>query len=155
MTVNLLGTMIRLNGVPFYMCPCCTGLRVWMGDGSDLDHNECLCWQFGGARSAAMAAHNAECAASLGLQHSSLYLSQFPVLASSASTLLCMVCSSKNTCPRARMVLPHVRRKCMRRVNFCKKHAPPEHVLNTITSFEELEMALQARAAAAAASAQH
>lgn len=147
-TVNLLGTMIRLNGVPFYMCPCCTGLRIWMGDGSDLDRNECPCWQFGGARSAAMASYNAECAASLGLQHSSLYLSHFPAVSSAASTLLCVVCSSKNTCPRARMVIPHVRNKCMRRVCFCKKHAPPEHVLNTITSFEELEMALEARAAA-------
>ena len=131
--------MIRLNGIPFYMCPCCTGLRVWMGDGSDFDRNECMCWQFGGARSAAIAAYNTQTATALGLQHSSLYLSQYP---SPALSTLCMVCGSKNTCPRARMILPSVSRRCMHRVNFCKKHAPPEHVLCTITSFDELEQVL-------------
>ena len=145
MTVNLLGTLIRLNGIPFYMCPCCTGLRVWVGDGSDLDRNECPCWQFGGTRSALMAAYNAECASVQGmnLQTSSLYLSQYyHPSSSSTSPLLCMVCGSKNTCPRARMVLPDVRSQCMHRANFCKKHAPPEHVLATVTSFDELEQVM-------------
>ena len=142
----MVGVLIRLNGTPFYMCPCCTGLRVWVGDGSDLHRNECLCWQFGGARSAAIAAYNAQVADSLGLQHSSQYLNLHVAAPSSSPSTLCMLCGSRNTCPRARMILPSVRRRCMHRVNFCKKHAPPEHVLNTITSFDELEMVLAARA---------
>lgn len=56
----------------------------------------------------------------------------------------CILCKSKNICSRASTVLPDVERKVMRRVNLCSKHAPPDHILSTITSFDELELALSA-----------
>ena len=51
----MLGTLLKVCGTYFYMCPCCTGIRVWLGDGSDLNVNECMCWQFGSMRSALIA----------------------------------------------------------------------------------------------------
>lgn len=159
-TVNVVGTVLRLNGVPFYMCPCCTGLRVWLGDGSDLDCNECPCWQFGGARSAAIASYNARTAASLGTPFSSTYLCANALQSSSSSSSKhgqqkhqqhhhdqCMVCGSKNTCPRVRMLLPEVAGRCMHRINFCRRHAPPDHMMRTVTSFDELRQVITIMAA--------
>lgn len=141
MTVNLLGTLIRLNGIPLYMCPCCTGLRVWLGDGSDLDPVECVCWQFGGTRSASMAAFSVRAADEVGLPASSTYLYQHPMQGS--GSMHCLVCNSKNTYSHARMMLPDVGRRCMHRVNFCRRHTPPEHVLRTVTSYQELNHGLE------------
>ena len=104
-TVNMVGAMIRLNGCMFYMCPCCTGLRVYAGDGSDFDACECPCWQFGGARSASIAAFNSRTASAVGFPHSSTYLCQHPTEEGQAS-VGCLVCGAKSTCPRAPLVLP-------------------------------------------------
>lgn len=136
----MLGVMMRLNGCMFYMCPCCTGIRIWAADGSDFDRHECPCWRYGGSRSAVISAYNRRTADSIGLSYSSTYLCTSPVQADDST--LCLVCFSKNVCPRARMVLPEVERRCMRRVNFCRKHAPPDHVLGTVTSFGELKEVL-------------
>ncbi len=143
MTINMLGVLISLNGCSFYMCPCCTGIRIWAGDGSDFDMNECPCWKFGGTRSAAIASFNSRAAASVDLSFSSTYLCMNPVHVT--ESMLCLVCRSKNICPRARMILPECERRCMRRINFCRKHAPPDHILNTITSFHELQHVLTTR----------
>ena len=139
----MLGSLICLNGCSFYMCPCCTGVRIWAGDGSDFDMNECPCWKFGGSRSASIASFNSNAAANVGLSFSSTYLCTNPVHVS--ESMLCLVCRSKNICPRARLILPECDRRCMRRVNFCRKHAPADHILNTITSFQELQQVLLSR----------
>jgi hypothetical protein len=60
----------------------------------------------------------------------------------------CLVCKTKNICNRANMLLPDVKNGVMRRVNLCNKHCPPEHILGTITSFDELGMALRNLASA-------
>jgi len=44
----------------------------------------------------------------------------------------------------SRNELLDVARKVMRRVNLCSKHAPPDHVLSTVTSYDELELSLEA-----------
>jgi hypothetical protein len=42
------------------------------------------------------------------------------------------------------MVVPDSRRHVMRRINLCSKHAPPDHLLSTVTSYDELEQLLGA-----------
>jgi len=141
-TVNMLGVVLRVCGSYFYMCPCCTGIRIWMGDGNDLNENECTCWQFGGMRSTMIFRHISSTRAALDPPPppSSACMMMFP----SDVAPCCLVCKSKNTCSRASMVLPEVARKVMRRVNLCSKHAPPDHVLSTVTSYDELELSLEA-----------
>ncbi len=77
----------------------------------------------------------------------------------------CMVCKSKSICTRygpcscfrvfevlvnaghdsrASMIIPDSVRKVMRRINLCSKHAPPDHLLSTVTSYDELELLLRA-----------
>lgn len=144
-TVGLLGTMMRIAGSYFYMCPCCTGLRVFTGDGSDFDRMECPCWQFGDGRGTCIAAFNSSAAASVGLRHSSRYLCMHATGEDVSQSVACIVCGSKSMCTRARLTLVHVQRRVVRRVNFCRKHAPPDHILHTITSFEEMEAMFERR----------
>jgi hypothetical protein len=42
------------------------------------------------------------------------------------------------------MILPDVEKKLMRRISLCNRHAPPEHILSQVSSFDELELALNA-----------
>jgi hypothetical protein len=172
-TVNMAGVLIRLNSTSFFLCPCCTGLRVWVGDGSDFQKNECCCWRFGGTRSMMIARYNNAFAAACGLQYTSSYLCNGaaeiapapthisstsgrgpPPAASAASVwsggagqrshhrlhqlISCMVCGSKNTYGRASLIVVDPPSRVMRRVNFCRRHAPPEHLMGTVTSYEEL-----------------
>lgn len=134
--------MIRLCGCFFYMCPCCTGLRIWMGDGSDFDAKECPCWRFGGSRSLAIGSFNSRVASEAELPYSSSYLCQFPGTQESTA-VSCIVCGSASVFAKARMILPDAQNRKMRRVNFCRKHCPPEHMLNTITGFDEVDAVLK------------
>jgi hypothetical protein len=36
--VNMLGVFLVVCRVSYYMCPCCTKLRIWTGNGGDLLH---------------------------------------------------------------------------------------------------------------------
>ena len=51
MTINLVGKLLKTAGCYYYMCPCCTGLRIWSGDGWDFSITECTCWKYGSLRS--------------------------------------------------------------------------------------------------------
>lgn len=196
-TISMTGVLIRLNGTSFFMCPCCTGIRVWVGDGSDFQKNECCCWKFGGTRSMIIARYNSAFSAACGLQYTSTYLcegtgdivSGAPSSSYYASSSVagaggplgdggdsgggnakaalalhrgsawsssswtspsssshqrqsplvsCMVCASRNTYARARLILVDPPNRVMRRVNFCRRHAPPDHLMCTVTSYEEL-----------------
>ena len=119
--------------------------------------------QFGSARSAAIATYNGRLARSAGLPFSSTYMCMNPSMGalpaaqqqSGVSNIVhahCMVCGSRNTCPRVRMLLPEVGMRCMHRINFCRRHAPPDHMLRTVTSFDDLKQVVAMHMASAAAS---
>jgi hypothetical protein len=139
--VDLIGTLIRLCGCMYYLCPCCTGIRIWMGDGSDFDYKECPCWRFGGGRSAVISEFNSQVSHATGLSRTSSYLCRFPG-SRDAAAVSCLVCGAKSIFARARMILPQAECRTMRRVNFCRRHCPPEHMLHNITGFEEVQTVL-------------
>ena len=144
-TVNMLGKLLRVRGTYFYMCPCCTGIRVWLGDGSDLNEHECICWQFGSVRSAVLARYNQNILTKSSRSADVVVSScSMAYCGPTYSAPCCMVCKTKNLCNRGSMILPDVQRKVMRRIGLCNRHAPPEHILAQVSSFDELELALKA-----------
>jgi hypothetical protein len=40
------------------------------------------------------------------------------------------------------MVLPDTEKRVMRRINLCSRHTPPDHILGTITSFQDISYVL-------------
>jgi hypothetical protein len=139
-TVDMLGVLLKVGCSSFYMCPCCTGLRVWNGDGSDMRCTQCTCWQFGGLRSALVAESKL-------LRGSPLVndpeVARFALQRSSHTPAQCLVCKSRSVCARAAMLLPDPDRRVVRKVNLCSRHAPPEHILCNVTGFSELVQAVR------------
>jgi hypothetical protein len=149
-TINMVGILLKVCGVYFYLCPCCTGLRVWGGDGNDLHEQECTCWQFGGLRSALMRqyAHQHQRASALDPEHpvdapfkSAAAAEPAAAAAALLPARLCLICRSKSICARASLMLPDVKHRVMRRINLCSRHALPDHILGTITSVDEFQIA--------------
>lgn len=35
-TINMIGTLLKIGSVYYYLCPCCINLKVWASDGMDL-----------------------------------------------------------------------------------------------------------------------
>lgn len=128
--------MLKTGGSYYYMCPCCTGLRIWTGDGNDFCMNECTCWQYGGIKSAMIQKYNIKHLPRTMVNRAAGVAS--PLRMMHATPLVCMVCRSKNICVRGNIVLPDTVRKVMRKISLCSRHTPPDHVLGTITSFEDM-----------------
>lgn len=146
-TVDMLGVLLKVGCSSFYMCPCCTGLRVWNGDGSDMHAGQCTCWEFGSLRSALVAEsklrrrshekiEDAEVARFALQRHHHAHNS---IMAPPQ----CLVCKSKSVCTRATMLLPDPERRVVRRVHLCARHAPPHHILCNVTGFSELVQAVR------------
>lgn len=136
-TVDMLGVLLKVGCSSFYMCPCCTGLRVWNGDGSDMHAGQCTCWEFGSLRSALVAE------AKLRGHKNDSEVARFAVQRSAHTPPQCLVCKSKSICTRAAMLLPDPARRVVRKVNLCARHAPPDHILCNVTGFSELVQAVR------------
>jgi hypothetical protein len=165
--VNMLGVLLKVSTSSFYMCPCCTGIRVWVGDGSDMHAAQCTCWKFGGLRSCMIAQANlrtvahaalrgsasALCVDGCGVDKRDMEIVHFGALRSRSIAPCCLVCRSKTLCTRASgMMLPDPEKRVMRIVSMCNRHAPPDHIIRNVTSFEELAHVVQLYIASSAAS---
>lgn len=115
-SINMVGILLKICSTYYYLCPCCMAMRVWSADGMDLlpsavAGNKCHCSLFSSQQQAAVP----------------------------RSMNGCIVCQSKHVCTRATLLLPDVARRCMKQVQLCSRHAPPEHVMGTVTCVEEFE----------------
>lgn len=118
-TVNMLGVLLKVCSIYFYLCPYCISLRVWTADCND------LCpWALRGQEDGGKV--QCRCNGNGSVQQQQ----QQPC---------CMVCHCKNLCRRASLLLPDVERRVMKRVHLCNRHAPPEHLLGMVTSTEEFD----------------
>lgn len=155
-SINMLGIILKICSTSYYMCPCCTKIQVWRGDGMDLHPNMQV--QTPDERHAQrLAAYDPEgpckCRSSTILQTSSrtneIHVSTesgistiSPSSQTAAHAQSCMVCGAKNTSGKVSMVLPDVHRKILVRCYLCVRHSLPENVIRNITNTIELSKAL-------------
>ena len=97
--------------------------------------NECKCREYGGVRSARIYSYNTHVHDSDKRYASSLSRAN--------SSLACIICKSRNICTRGNIVVPDTCNRVVRRVNLCSRHTPPDHVLGTITSFDDVARILR------------
>lgn len=154
-TVNMLGVILKICNTSYYMCPCCTKIQVWRGDGLDLcnilqtldreddranlratlyrSEGPCACDIIGGGSSSSDYSSNSVGVVDCGIQtRPASYDGELP---------RCMVCNAKNS-RKPFTVLPDLRRKIMVRCYLCVRHSIPEHVKCMVSNTEELEKAL-------------
>jgi hypothetical protein len=128
---------------------------------------QCTCWKFGGLRSCMIAQANlrtvahaalrgsasALCVDGCGVDKRDMEIVHFGALRSRSIAPCCLVCRSKTLCTRASgMMLPDPEKRVMRIVSMCNRHAPPDHIIRNVTSFEELAHVVQLYIASSAAS---
>ena len=120
--VNMRGVLLRVCNTSYYLCPSCTTLKIWTGDGSDFhipsDGQACGCTPPPLTNKKNSAAK----------QNHSGTLNEFNT---------CSVCSSRhiNGPP---IIVPDVENRCIRSVCLCIRHAPPKHILNNVWRFGTL-----------------
>ena len=123
-TINMIGVMLRICNTSYYLCPKCCSVRVWEGNGQDLDCNtdECQCRtttfvepsakrQRGSGR--LLGAHN------------------------------CMACGSKHI-SRKPLLLPDIENKCLRNCLLCVRHTPRDTLLQAVWDYDSLQKAMTA-----------
>ena len=99
-TVNMVGTLLKVSSAYFYLCPSCVSIRAWASDSDDL----CPWLLFPATGS------DPKCRC-----HGAV------VPASSTHEQACIVCRSKNLCSRGNLLLPDVRGRVMKRVHLCNR----------------------------------
>lgn len=154
-TVDMVGTLLKIGSIYYYLCPCCINLKVWAADGLDLCPwllllpsggggngvgGNCLCSCSGGGMNlhhlqqqqphGTASARRASSSASSVQQTSSVQIHH---------NQYCMVCHSRNVCPRTNKVLVDASRRVLKRVSLCNRHAPPEHLLGMVTCIQDFE----------------
>jgi hypothetical protein len=124
--VNMLGVILNICNTSYYMCPCCTKVQVWRGDGMDLcnylqsidDYSErmrlridmyrsegpCNCYHFLGK-------DNNNCPVDQSFLGTKTLIQTKPP-SDDSDLPRCMVCDAKNT-KKPFMVLPDVHRKIL------------------------------------------
>lgn len=129
--VDMLGTFLFVCSTAYYLCPCCTHLRVWTGCGSDLTAWAPGCAEQRAAERASAYSPEGWCRCRGGTRREGAH-PQPP---------RCAVCGAKNT-GRANTLLPDVHRGVMVQCYLCVRHSLPAHVQCRVTNTLELEAAL-------------
>lgn len=153
--VNMLGVILNICNTSYYMCPCCTKVQVWRGDGMDLcnslqsinDYTERMKLRIDMYKSEGPCNCSSDI---LNLNHKSFS----DLIISSNSSMIqtrpplddgdlprCMICDAKNT-KKPFMVLPDVHKKILVRCYLCVRHSLPEHMKAMITNTLDLGRAL-------------
>lgn len=157
-TVNMIGVILKVCSVAYYLCPCCTVLRTWRGDGYDLCpmmhahsflansekrnamsrvgydvENPCMCYHH----------HHRHCQEISGKQGL-----EFSFSTSSSSSpfrvpMGCIVCGGKGMGGRGRMMwLPCLETKRLMLFQLCSMHAPYEHVMQYVYNAQDMKRAI-------------
>lgn len=133
----MLGIMLRVCNIVYYLCPCCISMRMWNGNGDDLSPAACtdpdggMCDCTGWQRckrvnkKANYTANKVQ-----GSEFPSSYKNQ------------CSLCQSKHV-RNPILWVPDIRNRCMRWMYLCNKHHPPDHIMKNVLGYEQLKVAIK------------
>jgi hypothetical protein len=124
----MVGVLLKICSVYYYLCPSCTCLKVWDADGLD------LCPWLLGVNGSTGDVVPCKCHC-----HPEMIKKPSSSSVGNKNSSKCVVCGSRNVCPRGSMVLLDPCTRSVRRVNLCGKHAPPEQILGMATCLQEFE----------------
>ena len=118
-TINMVGVLLKICSMYYYLCPSCTGMKVWAADGSD------LCpWLLQGKGADVSGSRGCAC------REFSSARDKHPH---------CTVCGSRNICPRGSMTLIDAHSRTVQRVGLCGRHTPPDQLLCMVTCVQDFE----------------
>lgn len=119
-TISMLGVMLSICNTSFYLCPVCCSLRIWEGNGRDLEcsTNECQCTQ------------------TTATEENGRRQRKQPFQAHS-----CMACGSKHVTRKA-IILPDIENKCLRNCLLCVRHTPRDTLMQAVWDYDSLHRAM-------------
>jgi hypothetical protein len=165
-TIDMVGTLLKIGSIYYYLCPCCIALKVWAANGMD------LCpWLLSGSSSSSSSRccncvnhhhqgvsppphqqqqqHHPTSRRNAAAAAAAAHRANFPLstaaeaaaaaVAHQQQQMHCMVCHSRNVSPRTNKVLVDSTRRVLRRVGLCNRHAPPEHLMGMVTCMQDFE----------------
>lgn len=141
--VNMVGVMLTICSTRYYMCPCCTRVRTWTGQGVDMCPNFMALPQQHPYR------------VNLHSRYTDIFTTEtckcgtLTTVRTDAVTtgtlrppfckkVVCMMCGVLHQ-PKMFIQVPNIQRRCIVVAHFCYKHNIPQHVLRNITNSVELE----------------
>jgi hypothetical protein len=142
--INMIGVLLKVCNTTYYMCPCCTRLKLWNGDGDDLCpgglEKGCRCATSGGGGRH----HLMPQISSVPWQHPRIGCHPNTMGDNNNNKFMdrCAVCTSKHTGNHAPIYVPDPKERMLRRVVLCSRHRPPEYIMRNIWSYQELQKAV-------------
>lgn len=128
--INMLGVMLRVCNTSYYLCPCCTAMRIWNGDGNDLSPSACVGGEGKGY-----------CNCKNGVEQKAPEESKMPTACNLPRDHHCVVCNSKNV-NHGPIWVPDVQNRVVRVARMCNKHMLPNHVTKNVWGYKQLQQAV-------------
>lgn len=152
-SVNMLGVLLTVCSSSYYMCPCCTALCSWKGDGSDLCTPLFMQSDTLAVRRAIVASDShfqqqqppCSCllpptseAALARILETKQFDHEGQARVSHKTMGNCVMCESKHV-GKSLVVVPDLKRRVMVHAHFCSKHMLPDHILRTVHDTNDLK----------------
>lgn len=149
LSVNMLGCILKVCNTSYYICPCCTKLQVWRGDGTDLLPVLSTMIQQERDEIRYLAKYSTKLPNVFRLN---VFRRLKNYTAEEACCFCsdrvhpppqprCMVCSARNT-GKPLTTLPDLASHTMVRCYLCMRHSLPDHVTRNIHNISDLRKAL-------------
>ena len=141
LVVNMIGVLLKVCNTSYYMCPCCTNIRVWKGDGNDLHPVGCIAGKGVGCECAKAEKYGV---GNLFEQITQIGWNGSPGnIGVNKQVDVCSVCMSKHMGSQKPIYVPDIETRSLKRIVLCSKHRISEHVLKTIWSYQDFLQTLR------------